>query len=108
MTGVSDLTEAECEVLLRNWGNFADDFLEVVAGIVADRVAQVGTRFAEWSAKNEVAGPPLDWAGFGEIVRWTGSPLAYGCWCGSPVGPRAPGDQNGFGCLADITHNWRG
>lgn len=29
------------------------------------------------------------------------------CWCGGDVGPREPGDADGVGCLADITHDWR-
>lgn len=36
--------------------------------------AEVGTKFAEWAFKNEIAEPPLDWAWYGEVVRWTGSP----------------------------------
>lgn len=42
--------------------------------------------------------------GFG--CGWRSAMTAYRCWCGSPTGPRAPGDTNGVGCLADITHNW--
>lgn len=29
------------------------------------------------------------------------------CWCGGAVGRREPGDENGLGCLADISHNWQ-
>lgn len=41
--------------------------------VAAEARAEVGDRFSEWAAKNEIANPPLDWAWFGEIVYWTGS-----------------------------------
>jgi hypothetical protein len=31
---------------------------------------EVASAVHDWAAKNEIAGPPLDWAWLGEIVRW--------------------------------------
>ncbi len=28
------------------------------------------------------------------------------CWCGGEVGRREPGDEFGYGCLENITHEW--
>lgn len=28
------------------------------------------------------------------------------CWCGGPVGPREPGDEDGLGCLEHLEHIW--
>ena len=70
-----ELTEDERAALLHGWGNFMDDYLDTVRAIIAVRVAGVGAKFAEWAAKNEIAEPPLDWAWFGEIVRWTESEI---------------------------------
>jgi hypothetical protein len=42
------------------------------ASIQAEARAGVGDKFAEWAMKAEVE-PKIDWAWFGEIVRWTGS-----------------------------------
>jgi hypothetical protein len=33
-------------------------------------------------------------------------PTGLMCWCGAKVGPREPGDDNGWGCLGDINHDW--
>ena len=30
------------------------------------------------------------------------------CWCGGEVGKRQPGDDDGMGCLRNITHRWQG
>lgn len=27
------------------------------------------------------------------------------CWCGGEIGPRAPGDKDGLGCLENIWHD---
>lgn len=36
--------------------------------------AEVGAAFTAWASKNEIGPVPLDWAWFGEIVRWSGAP----------------------------------
>lgn len=59
------LTEQQSEGLVAAIQDGTQD--EYVAGLIEAAQSEVADAFVAWAMANEIAEPPLDWAGFGQI-----------------------------------------